>query len=114
MKRHIYRSLDRPATFFGIRGRFMIVMGLGAALSVFFGIIVGGLTSMLVGMGALLVAAAGFYILTMSLQSRIDEKDIWKMLLKHSYPDVYRMKPKHIRNIWKGVNLPNTNTLDKL
>ena len=31
MKRRVYRSLDRPATVFGIRGRFMWVFALGGA-----------------------------------------------------------------------------------
>ena len=55
--------------------------------------------------GASLLAAVGAYLVTMSLQSKIDEKDIWKLLVKRSYPRVYRVPPKHIRNIWKGFNL---------
>lgn len=112
MKRPVYRCLDRPATFFGIRGRFMLIMVPGLLLSLILGLIIGGMTSMLMGFGVILTVLIIFYFITVSLQSKIEEKDIWKIVMKLSYPDVYRMKPKHIRNIWKGFNLPNTNLLN--
>ena len=105
MKRRVYRSLDRPATVFGIRGRFLWVMVLGGALALIVGMVVGGVTSMILGFGAGLLAAVVAYFVTVSLQSKIDEKDSWKILVKRGYPAVYRVPPKHIRNIWKGFNL---------
>ena len=27
------------------------------------------------------------------------------MIVKRSYPALYRVPPKHIRNIWRGFNL---------
>jgi hypothetical protein len=105
MKRRVYRSLDRPATVFGIRGRFLWVMALGGALALIIGMVVGSVTSMIVGFGAGLLAVTGAYFVTVSLQSRIDERDIWKMVVRQGFPALYRMKPKHIRNLWKGINL---------
>ena len=105
MKRRVYRSLDRPATVFGIRGRFLWVMALGGALALIVGMVVGSVTSMIVGFGAGLLAVTGAYFVTVSLQSRIDERDIWKMVVRQGFPALYRMKPKHIRNLWKGFNL---------
>ena len=105
MRRRVYRSLDRPATVFGIRGRFLWVMALGGALALIIGMVVGSVTSMIVGFGAGLLAVMGAYFVTVSLQSRIDERDIWKMVVRQGFPALYRMKPKHIRNIWKGINL---------
>ena len=43
--------------------------------------------------------------MTVSLQTRIDERDIWKMVVRLGFPDLYRIRPKHIRNLWKGFNL---------
>jgi len=106
MKRKVYRSLDRPATVFGIRGRFLYVMILGGALALIVGLAVGRAGSMILGVGAGLLAALAAYLLTLSLQSRIDEKDIFKVIIKRSYPSLYRIRPKHMRNIWKGFNLP--------
>ena len=105
MKRRVYRSLDRPATVFGIRGRFLWVMVLGGALALIVGMVVGGVTSMILGFGAGILAGVGAYLMTLSLQSRIDEKDLFKMIIKRSYPSLYRVRPKHIRNLWRGFNL---------
>lgn len=105
MKRRVYRSLDRPATVFGIRGRFMWVFALGGALALIVGLVVGGAASMIFGFGAGLLAAVAAYLLTLSLQSKIDEKDLFKMIVKRSYPSLYRVRPKHIRNLWRGFNL---------
>lgn len=105
MKRRVYRSLDRPATVFGIRGRFMWVFAVGGALALVLGLVVGGATSMILGFGSGLLAAVGAYLLTLSFQSKIDEKDLFKMIVKRSYPSLYRVRPKHIRNLWRGFNL---------
>ena len=106
MKRRVYRSLDRPATVFGIRGRFLWVAVLGGALALIVGLVVGAVSSMIVGFGAGLIAAIAAYFLTLSLQSKVDEKDLFKMIVKRSYPSLYRVRPKHVRNIWRGFNLP--------
>ena len=106
MRRRVYRSLDQAATVFGIRGRFLIVMALGGALALIVGLVVGAVTGMVVGIGAGLLCCTGAYLVTMSLQSRIDERDMWKVVLKRGYPTLYRVRPKHIRNIWRGFNLP--------
>lgn len=106
MKRRVYRSLDRPATVFGIRGRFLWVAVLGGALALIVGLVVGAVSSMIVGFGAGLLAALAAYFLTLSLQSKVDEKDLFKMIVKRSYPALYRVRPKHVRNIWRGFNLP--------
>ena len=105
MKRRVYRSLDRPATFFGIRGRFLWVMALGGAIALVIGMVVGAVSSMILGFGAGLLVATGAYFMTVSLQSRIDERVIWKMVVRQGFPALYRVRPKHIRNIWKGFNL---------
>ncbi|MBR6038045.1 MAG: hypothetical protein IKP53_04810 [Candidatus Methanomethylophilaceae archaeon] len=105
MKRRVYRSLDRPATVFGIRGRFMYVMFVGGALALVVGLVAGRASSMVLGFGAGILAAVAAYLLTLSLQSKVDEKDIFKMVARRSYPTLYLVRPKHIRNIWKGFNL---------
>ena len=102
----MYRSLDRPAAFFGLRGRFMWVMVLGGALALVGGLVVGRAVAMIAGFGAGLIVAVAAYLFTLSLQSRIDEKDIWKRVVRRGYPSLYRVRPKHVRNIWRGFNLP--------
>jgi len=105
MRRKVCRSLDRPSAFFGIRGRFIYVLVLIVAAGLVPSIVVGKLTSMIFGFGVLLVVAVAAYFVTTSLQSRIDEKDMMKVLAKRRLPERYRVRPKALRNIWKGFNL---------
>ena len=107
MRRRVYRSLDRPAAVFGIRGRFLYVALLGGALALIIGLVVGGAGSMILGVGSGLTAALAAYLFTLSLQSKIDEKDLFKAIVRRSYPVLYRVRPKHVRNIWRGFNLPS-------
>ena len=90
MKRRVYRSLDRPATFFGIRGRFLWVAAIGGAMALVVGLVVGGATSMILGFGAGILAGVGAYLMTLSLQSRIDEKD-----LPHLFERFYKADASH-------------------
>lgn len=105
MKRKVYRSLDRPSSFFGIRGRFMLVMLAMTVAGLVPAVVVGRLTSMIFGFGALLLVAVAAYFVTTSLQAKIDEKDILKVIVRKRFPDVYRVRTKSLRNIWKGFNL---------
>lgn len=105
MRRRVYRSLDRPTSVFGIRGRFLLVMALGGALALIVGMTVGRAAGMLAGTGTGLLLTVAAYVLTQSLQSRIEEKDLAKILVRRTYPTLYRVHLKHIRNIWKGFNI---------
>ena len=59
MKRRVYRSLDRPATVFGIRGRFLWVAVILLALALILGLVTGRAAGMLAGFGVGLLAAGG-------------------------------------------------------
>ena len=92
----------------------MTVFALCTALGLIISMVVGSMTSMLTGFGVLLVFALMGYLLVISLQERIDEKDLVKMIIRRRFPGVYRVAPKHVRNVWKGFNLPNHNLIDRL
>lgn len=107
MRRKVHRSLDRPAAVFGIRGRFLYVFGLIAAVALVAGLALGRAVSTALGFA---VAIAGFlaaYMVTVSVQSRIDGRDLWKLLAGRGLPSVYRTRPMHVRNLWRGFNMPS-------
>ncbi len=105
MRKKVYRSLDKPSEFFGIKGRFMMVMFFLCVFSIALSVMVGQLTGMIFGIGAAILLCAISYLATIVLQSRIKEKDFFKAVTKKLYPGIYTVRPKHIRNIWKGINL---------
>ncbi len=107
MRRRVYRSLDKPSEFFGIKGRFMMVMFFLSVCGITLSIMVGQIMGMIFGIGAAILLCAISYFITIVMQSKTKEKDFFKIVTKKLYPQVYAMRPKHIRNIWKGFNLNN-------
>ena len=105
MRRRVYRSLDQATTVFGIRGRFLWGMVLGGALAAIVGMVTSKVTGLVIGVGAAIAMALASFFLILVLQSRIDEKDLVRMIVKRGYPTLYRVYPKHLRNIWKGFNI---------
>lgn len=105
MRRKVYRSLDQATTVFGIRGRFLLVTALGGAFALILGLVGGRVSGMLAGAGTGILIALASYFATLVLLSRLNEKDFWKILLRRSRPTLYRVRPKHIRNLWRGFNL---------
>ena len=51
------------------------------------------------------IVQEGEVLVQLDVSSKIDEKDLFKMIVKRSYPSLYRVRPKHIRNLWRGFNL---------
>lgn len=113
MRRKVYRSLDQPTSVFGIRGRFLWGMALGGALAFIIGMVTASFTSTIVGAGAGLVLVLAAYIALLVLQSRLDERDLLKIIIKRGYPALYTTRPKHIRNLWRGFNLTATTDSDE-
>ena len=105
MRRRVYRSLDRSASVFGIRGRFLWVTAVLGGFALIGGVLAASLSTMLAGVAVGLAGAGAAYLVTLSLQSGTDEKDLVRVIVKRGYPSIYRMSPKHVRNIWKGFNL---------
>lgn len=106
MTRKVYRSLDRSASVFGVKGRYLVVMAFGAALSLVVGIAAGTALGMIAGAGVTLLGLLAAYIATLTVQSRIDERNLLKVIVKRSLPELYRVPTRHPRNIWTGFGLP--------
>jgi len=82
----------------------MVMAGLSVA-GLVPAVAVGRISSMLFSFGVFLIEAVAAYFVTTSLQAKIDEKDIMKVVAKKRFPDVYRVRTKSLRNIWKGFSL---------
>lgn len=106
MTRKVYRSLDRSASVFGIHGRYLVVMAVGAGLALVVGVAVGSVLGMIPGAGVTLLAGLAAYIATVTVQSKIDERDLVKVIARGSLPGVWKVPPRHVRNLWKGLGLP--------
>ena len=107
MRCKLYRSLDQPSSFFGIRGRFMTVMGLvgaaGAVLGIVAGIVLGG---NIFGFMVFLVTIVVGYFWVISLQSKMSDRDLTRLLNARSYRRYVRVPPGRVARLWrKGPGL---------
>jgi hypothetical protein len=98
MKYRIWRSLDRPSSFFGIRGKFAYVFlgiaGAGAMLSFAVGRVVGSFMGMLAFAGA----CVGDYLLVLSLQGKMTDRSLTRKAASRKTPRCIHVLPRSIRS----------------
>lgn len=108
MQKRVYRALDNPTEYFGVRGKYLIVFGLLASFSMILAIVVGTFTMMIVG-GAVFILGAGLsWIIVQVLDSKIREDELFRTIGSLRYPQTWRVSSLAVRNIWKGWNLPRS------
>ena len=97
MKCKVYRSLDRPQVFFGIKGRFitwyLILAGAVLMLSAAVGVVTAGVF----GFVLFILGAAGAYVFVMLLQDKSSDREFTIRLNARKYPRFYRLKPQPFR-----------------
>ena len=93
MRYRVYRSLDKPSAFFGIRGRFMKVVAAVGAVGALAGIVIGAATSGLVGLLIFLAAGAGGYLYAQNLQEDMTERDLQRRLASRRQPRFITVRP---------------------
>lgn len=74
MELTVYRSLDRSVQFFGIKGRFLIPMGIGAVTSLITACMIGSATNGLAGIALFLILFFVSAMAVVALQGSIREK----------------------------------------
>ena len=97
MRCKVYRALDRPSVFFGIKGRFitwyLILAGAVLMLSVAVGVVTAGVF----GFVLFILGAAGAYVFVMLLQDKSSDREFTIRLNARKYPRFYRLKPQPFR-----------------
>ena len=104
MTRDVIKSLSRPTRYFGIEGRYLYLTGILVLLSLFFSIIIGAFSSMIIGFAAFLILFMVSVIVTKNIQRKIPERLIMKTMSRRNYPQRYRMESRVVRNTYKGIN----------
>jgi len=103
MKYRIWRSLDRPSSFFGIRGKFAYVFLGIAAGGAMLAFAVGGATNSLVGMAAFAAALVGDYMLVISIQGKLTDRSLSRFISSRRIPKAVRMRPVGIHSLFDTI-----------
>ena len=103
----IWRALDAESSFFGIKGRFMLLFLLGAAAGAGLGFCMMALTGNVIGTIALAACLICDYLMVMALQARLTVRQFSRMLSKRKLREFSRVRPESVKDnlisefIWK-------------
>lgn len=97
MKCKVYRNLDRPFSLFGIKGRYIIVVGVAAVVDIILAMIAGALFGSISGLVAASLLIALCYVGIGEIQQRFGTKAIDRMISGWSMPKHIIMKYK----VWR-------------
>ena len=94
----IWRSLDQPSAFFGIKGRFMTLFIIIGAAAAVVAIVMGSSYGSMIGM--LIIAALLFcdYLFIMSIQAKVSDKEFSRMISSRSLPRFIRITPDSVQS----------------
>ena len=89
----VWRALDQPSAFFGIKGRFMVLFIILAGASLIIGISIGSSTGSLLGMIVSGILLFCDYMLILSIQGRMSDGEFARMICKGSIPRFVKLRP---------------------
>lgn len=101
MKYRVWRSLDRPSSFFGIRGKFAYVFLAFAAAGAMVSMVIGNMTGGITGMLAFACCCIADYMLVTSLQGKMSDRGLARFLASRRTPRSIHMLPRSIRSYLK-------------
>ena len=100
MKCPVYRSLDKPSAFFGIRGRFTSWMLGIVVVLLFAALFLGALMKAIVGVIFFLAGVVAAYVYILNLQGKSSDRAFSMKLNSRRYPRFVRTPPGALRHMW--------------
>ena len=94
----IWRALDQPASFFGIKGRFMTLFLLIAAAAATIAICLGSSFGSMTGLFIFGALAFCDYMLILSIQAKLSEKAFSRLLCKRRLTGYIKTTPEALES----------------
>lgn len=94
----VWRSLDQPAAFFGIRGRFMTLFAVVAGCAAFIALVIGSSYGTLLGMVTLAALLFCDYMLVISIQSKMSDKEFTRTLSGRNFGWFIKVTPNSLQS----------------
>lgn len=89
----VWRALDQPSAFFGIKGRFMVLFIILAGAGTLIGLSVGSSMGSLVGMIIIGLLIFCDYMLILSIQGKMSDGEFSRMVCKGNIPRYVKVMP---------------------
>ena len=104
MKVRVYRSLDKPNSFFTIKGRYMYLMVAGVGLSCLLAIAVGAAFGKVPGFLALGAGAVASYFITLAQQGKHSDREFFRMLSARNVGGYIRLRPVRMERLFGDID----------
>lgn len=101
MRCPVYRSLDKPSAFFGIRGRFTTWMGFLLVADLFVAFMVGVMVGSILGFVIFIIGAIAAYIYIMGLQGKSSDRAFSMKMNAKKYVRYVRTPVGAFRHLWR-------------
>lgn len=99
MTLQVFRSLDRPSAFFGIRGRYLSIAAYAMIIDLVIAFFVGRGTNSLIGVLFFLALAAVIYLGIIYLQGMMSDKALFRRLSARRLPGYIHQHPQRVRTL---------------
>ena len=97
MEHEVYRALDRPSSFLGIKGKFIVVIGVFAGVFAVLGLLTGALFgSGLAGLGVFFGGVIIGYLVVLILQGRMSVRQFSRFLSSRKTPQYIKVPPRRL------------------
>ena len=93
MRYVVYKALDNPPSFVGLKGSYIKYAGIGMGGAGVIGMMIGSITNGLVGVIAFVALAAGVYLSVLAFQAKFSERERTKWLTSRKLQDVIVFEP---------------------
>ena len=94
MRCRVYRNLDRPFTFLGVKGRYIPVALVGLLGIVVMAVVLGAVLGTFAGLASAVVLIVGGYLGLLELQQKFGEKGLSRFLAGRRLPKFILVRSK--------------------
>ena len=106
-----WRSLDEPLSFFGIKGRFMVVFIIVGAFAGMTSLALGNTFGRFITLTFLAAALVADYMLIQVLQNRYTEREFSRMLSKNKMRMHVKVLPVSLESMMEGLGHGDEDTV---
>lgn len=101
MKLRVYRSLDRPAAFFGIKGKYQSLALYAFLADLVVSFLFGRMTNGLLGVLAFISLGALIYLGTIYVQDKYSDRTLMRLFSSRRLPGYIKILPGRISSLFK-------------
>lgn len=102
MRCKVYRSLDNPSSLLGMKGMYLVWFIVALGVSIFISVVLGALTSSIIGTMLFLILGLLSYFLVLWVQSMYSVKDMQRLFCSLRLHRYIMVQPVKFSELWNS------------